>query len=218
MTPPPSREVRSPEKAVKFKKTHKRNESKLSKISHLSIRSLKGDTIDEEDEEHGENDNKKPIYLFESLVALFPWMPRLSLPAYFRINPKRLRKKLIQFWINHKTYDDRIFVVGNKFSEHLFRELNIDLKKVQTRFGGIKKANRYCTSKYTPFNFVFLNLYEQFRRIANIYFLLTMVFAFIFQKFTPISPTSWLMSLVFVVVVTMVKQGYEDFLRHKSDK
>ena len=32
---------------------------------------------------------------------------------------------------------------------------------------------------------------------------------------SPISPESWLMSLLFVVIITMIKQGYEDYLRSK---
>ena len=69
-------------RGVSFKKTHRRNESKLSRISHLRIRSLRGDTIDEETEFDGNDDEaKKPIYLFESLTALCPWMPRMSLPG-----------------------------------------------------------------------------------------------------------------------------------------
>ena len=35
---------------------------------------------------------------------------------------------------------------------------------------------------------------------------------------SPIDPTTWFMSLFFVVIVTMVKQGYEDWRRHKSDE
>lgn len=35
---------------------------------------------------------------------------------------------------------------------------------------------------------------------------------------SPVSPVTTLLPLVFVVVVTGVKQGYEDFLRHKSDR
>ena len=140
------------------------------------------------------------------------------LPGSFRILPGRLKKSIVQLWRNRKTYDDRILVVGNKFSEHLFRELNIDLKKVQTGFGINKKANKFRTSKYTLFTFLPLNLYEQFRRTANIYFLLSLLFAFIFQNITPVSPNSWMMSLIFVVTITMLKQGYEDYLRHKSDK
>jgi hypothetical protein len=30
---------------------------------------------------------------------------------------------------------------------------------------------------------------------------------------SPINPISWLWSLLFVVLVTMIKQGYEDYLR-----
>ena len=35
---------------------------------------------------------------------------------------------------------------------------------------------------------------------------------------SPIDPMTWFMSLSFVVAVTMVKQGYEDWRRHKSDE
>ena len=70
----PSKLVRSPSSAakeVRFKKTHRRNESKLSRISHLSIRSLKGGTIDEEDEADGVDEKElKPIYLFEFISKL----------------------------------------------------------------------------------------------------------------------------------------------------
>ena len=33
---------------------------------------------------------------------------------------------------------------------------------------------------------------------------------------SPVSPESWLLSLLFIVVITMVKQGYEDYLRSVS--
>ena len=35
---------------------------------------------------------------------------------------------------------------------------------------------------------------------------------------SPVSPASWFMSLAFVISVTMAKQGYEDYLRHQSDR
>lgn len=34
---------------------------------------------------------------------------------------------------------------------------------------------------------------------------------------SPVSPFTTLLPLVFVILVTACKQGYEDFLRHKSD-
>ena len=223
-TPPPQptttfdlSTIGSPPKQSRFKKTHRRNESKLSRVSHLSIRSLKGETIDEEDEVDGLDEEKKPIYLFDFLVTFCPWMPRLSLPGSFRISPAKIKKKFLQFLANHKTYDERVLSVGNKFSEHLFRELSIDMKKAQTEFGGPKQANQYRTSKYTILTFFPLNLFEQFRRVANIYFLLTLIIT-LFQPDPPVSPMSWLASLCFIIAVTMIKQAYEDYLRHKSDR
>ncbi len=116
-------------------------------------------------------------------------------------------------------YEERILVVGNKFSEHLFKELNIDLSKVQSRFDS-RKANKYVTSKYTWLTFLPFNIFEQFRRLANLYFLITLILTMVLEATvdSPISPASWLFSLVFVIMVTMAKQGYEDYLRHKSDK
>ena len=90
---------------------------------------------------------------------------------------------------------------------------NLDEQKVQTKF----KTNQTHTSKYTLLTFVPLNLFEQFRRVANFYFLCTLALTVVLKD-SPISPTSWLMSLLFVVAVTMAKQGYEDYLRHKSDR
>ena len=94
----------------------------------------------------------------------------------------------------------------------------LDLEYTQTQFEPKKKPNRFCTSKYTLFTFLPLNLYGQFRRIANVYFLLSLIMAFAFEKYAPISPISWMSNLIFLVLVTMAKQGYEDYLRHQSDK
>ena len=92
------------------------------------------------------------------------------------------------------------------------------MEKTQTVFQPNHKPNKFHTSKYTKWTFLPLNLYEQFRRVANIYFLLSLIMAFVFEKYAPISPVSWMSNLVFLVAVTMAKQGYEDYLRHQSDK
>lgn len=34
---------------------------------------------------------------------------------------------------------------------------------------------------------------------------------------SPVSPVTSIAPLAFVVIVTMIKQGYEDWLRHKAD-
>uniref|UniRef100_G3NEM2 Phospholipid-transporting ATPase n=1 Tax=Gasterosteus aculeatus aculeatus TaxID=481459 RepID=G3NEM2_GASAC len=75
--------------------------------------------------------------------------------------------------------------------------------------------NRIVSSKYTSWNFIPKNLFEQFRRIANFYFLAIFLVQLIID--TPTSPVTSGLPLFFVITVTAIKQGYEDWLRHKAD-
>ncbi|KAK0098029.1 hypothetical protein PV326_011702 [Microctonus aethiopoides] len=75
--------------------------------------------------------------------------------------------------------------------------------------------NQIRTNKYTVWNFIPKNLFEQFRRVANFYFLVSAIIAMTIDS--PISPLTTFLPLLFVILVTAGKQGYEDFLRHQSD-
>ncbi|XP_069676428.1 phospholipid-transporting ATPase IF-like isoform X2 [Periplaneta americana] len=75
--------------------------------------------------------------------------------------------------------------------------------------------NKISTSKYTILSFLPKNLFEQFRRIANFYFLCMTVIALSIES--PVEPITSVLPLVFVIIVTALKQGYEDWLRHRSD-
>ncbi|KAK2580780.1 hypothetical protein KPH14_011515 [Odynerus spinipes] len=81
----------------------------------------------------------------------------------------------------------------------------------RTRFS----KNRIVSHKYTLWNFIPKNLFEQFRRIANFYFLITALVAISIES--PISPLTSSLPLAFVILVTACKQGYEDYLRYRSD-
>lgn len=76
--------------------------------------------------------------------------------------------------------------------------------------------NEISTSRYTWYGFIFQNLEEQAQRIANFYFLCIALV----QLFTdsPVSPVTSILPLAFVICLTMVKQGYEDLLRHRADR
>lgn len=77
-------------------------------------------------------------------------------------------------------------------------------------------SNVVCTSKYTMFNFLPKSLFEQFRRIANFYFLIISLL----QLCTNLSPTneySTIGPLAIVLFATMVKEMMEDRLRHQQD-
>uniref|UniRef100_A0A5B7BH24 Phospholipid-transporting ATPase n=1 Tax=Davidia involucrata TaxID=16924 RepID=A0A5B7BH24_DAVIN len=76
-------------------------------------------------------------------------------------------------------------------------------------------SNYIRSTKYTLATFLPKALFEQFRRVANVYFLLCAIFAF-----TPLSPYSAVSNVTpFVVVigVTMGKELVEDWRRKKQD-
>ncbi|XP_048825243.1 probable phospholipid-transporting ATPase IM isoform X2 [Brienomyrus brachyistius] len=77
--------------------------------------------------------------------------------------------------------------------------------------------NRIKTSKYNIFTFLPVNLFEQFQRVANAYFL----FLLILQLIPQISSLSWfttIVPLVLVLTITAVKDATDDYFRHKSDQ
>ncbi|KAK5870750.1 hypothetical protein PBY51_003671 [Eleginops maclovinus] len=77
-------------------------------------------------------------------------------------------------------------------------------------------TNAIKTSKYNPFTFLPLNLFEQFQRIANAYFM----FLLVLQVIPQISSLSWfttVVPLVLVLTVTAAKDATDDINRHRSD-
>ncbi|CAG7720170.1 unnamed protein product [Allacma fusca] len=75
--------------------------------------------------------------------------------------------------------------------------------------------NQIKTSRYTLLNFIPKNLFEQFRRVANFYFLCMAVIQIVIDS--PVEPFTAAAPLIFVILSTAIKQGYEDWLRHKAD-
>nr|KYP55017.1 Phospholipid-transporting ATPase 1 [Cajanus cajan] len=80
-------------------------------------------------------------------------------------------------------------------------------------FGG----NSIRTSKYSVLTFIPRNLFEQFHRVAYVYFLIIAILnqlpqLAVFGRGVSILP------LTFVLFVTAVKDVYEDWRRHKSDR
>nr|XP_021498506.1 probable phospholipid-transporting ATPase IM [Meriones unguiculatus] len=76
--------------------------------------------------------------------------------------------------------------------------------------------NRIKTSKYNILTFLPINLFEQFQRVANAYFL----FLLILQLIPEISSLTWfttIVPLVLVISMTAVKDATDDYFRHKSD-
>ncbi|KAI4368975.1 hypothetical protein MLD38_017472 [Melastoma candidum] len=76
-------------------------------------------------------------------------------------------------------------------------------------------SNYVRSTKYTLATFLPKSLFEQFRRVANFYFLVSGILAF-----TPLAPytaVSAIVPLILVVGATMVKEGIEDSRRKQQD-
>ncbi|XP_019187260.1 PREDICTED: phospholipid-transporting ATPase 1-like [Ipomoea nil] len=78
-------------------------------------------------------------------------------------------------------------------------------------------GNSIRTGKYSVLTFLPRNLYEQFHRVAYIYFL---VIAILNQlpQLAVFGRGASILPLAFVLLVTAVKDAYEDYRRHRSDK
>uniref|UniRef100_A0A670YW80 Phospholipid-transporting ATPase n=1 Tax=Pseudonaja textilis TaxID=8673 RepID=A0A670YW80_PSETE len=117
-----------------------------------------------------------------------------------------LRRQLNRFFAGEeKRFGTRTIVVGHHLVPHI--EAYVPQKFC---------SNQIVSSKYTVWNFLPKNLFEQFRRIANFYFLVIFLVQVIVD--TPTSPVTSGLPLFFVIIITAIKQGYEDWLRHRADK
>ncbi|KAJ7054208.1 phospholipid-transporting ATPase 1 [Mycena amicta] len=77
--------------------------------------------------------------------------------------------------------------------------------------------NKVRTTKYTILTFVPKNLYEQFRRIANVFFLSTVIFQ-LFPVFGAAAGATAVLPLAFIITVTAIKDGIEDYNRARLDE
>lgn len=76
--------------------------------------------------------------------------------------------------------------------------------------------NKVRTSKYTLITFLPKNLFEQFRRVANIYFL-ALVILQLFSIFGAPNAQIGMLPLLFILGMTAIKDGIEDWRRAKLD-
>lgn len=103
---------------------------------------------------------------------------------------------------------------GKNHVEEKERRLRANDRAFNLQFDYAK--NSIKTSKYNICTFLPLNLFEQFQRIANAYFL----FLLILQLIPAISSLSWfttVVPLVLVLTVSAAKDAIDDVNRHQTD-
>lgn len=77
-------------------------------------------------------------------------------------------------------------------------------------------SNLVRTAKYTPISFVPKNLFEQFRNVANLYFLFLVILQCI-PLFGVTEPAVSALPLIAILIITAIKDGFEDWKRNQSD-
>jgi len=100
------------------------------------------------------------------------------------------------------------------------RDISIRMFNTVTNKFGL--TNSISTTKYTCLSWLPVSLLEQFKKIANVYFLVISILMLIGQYATyifttPLDAWSTVLTLVFVLLVTCFKEAIEDLGRFKSD-
>jgi len=107
----------------------------------------------------------------------------------------------------------------NENEDEEFRKIAIRADVTKSK----SSPNRISTTKYSLLSWLPKSLWEQFRRVANVYFLLISILMLIGEYAptlwqTPLDPYSTVVTLLFVLLVTSIKEGMEDLQRAKSDR
>ncbi len=97
---------------------------------------------------------------------------------------------------------------------HLYPDVSCSSKQ-HPNYG--YKANQIKTTKYNVFTFLPKNLYEQFHRLANIYFLFIVLLNWV-PSINAVAKEVAMIPLVLVLAVTAAKDILEDLRRYKSDR
>lgn len=77
-------------------------------------------------------------------------------------------------------------------------------------------SNYIKTTKYTLISWLPLATLYQYKKLANWYFLLMTVLSCF--PLAPWSPVTMILPTTFVLIVSVLREGIEDYARYKSDK
>ncbi|MFQ6640733.1 hypothetical protein Gotur_014519 [Gossypium turneri] len=72
------------------------------------------------------------------------------------------------------------------------------------------KGNSISTTKYNVFTFLPKGLYEQFRRVANLYFLMVSILSA--TPYSPVHPITNMVPLSLVLLFSLIKEAFEDWV------
>nr|CAD1822517.1 unnamed protein product [Ananas comosus var. bracteatus] len=77
------------------------------------------------------------------------------------------------------------------------------------------RGNSVSTTKYNVLTFLPKGLFEQFRRVANLYFLMISILST--TPISPVHPVTNVVPLSLVLLVSLIKEAFEDWKRFQND-
>ncbi|KAF4521459.1 hypothetical protein B566_EDAN001756, partial [Ephemera danica] len=125
--------------------------------------------------------------------------------------PPKWTDKLF-FW-RRRAADDLSTRVRTVFPNHAVPANTSPLQHPNRSF----PSNEVRTTKYTMLSFLPKNLFEQFHRVANLYFLFIVLLNW-FPAINAFGKEIAMIPVAFVLGVTAIKDAFEDRRRHNSDK
>lgn len=126
-----------------------------------------------------------------------------------RHHPTSTRNKLF-FWRKSKTENSRIRTI---YPNHTVPPNTRKDEHPNAKYCN----NRICTTKYTLISFLPKNLFEQFHRFANLYFISIVLLNWI-PEISAFGKEIAMLPVMFVLGVTAIKDMFEDRRRYNSDK
>ncbi|KAF9942506.1 hypothetical protein BGZ67_001488 [Mortierella alpina] len=111
-------------------------------------------------------------------------------------------------FVNPNTTGPESFPSSSSSSDHQTQSLH-DAHRIV--------SNYVVTTQYSLLTFVPKNLYHQFRRVANFFFLMIVILQCI-EPFQSLEPAVSALPLIIIVGLTMARDGFEDWKRHEVDQ
>ena len=112
-----------------------------------------------------------------------------------------------------KKAEDRI---GGSNTRKEYRQ--IILNRGKTDPANLFPNNFISTGKYTILTLLPKNIFEQFHRVANVWFLIVSILQILPLNLSPTSSWATIAPLSLVLTVSLIKDAYLDYRRHKSDR
>ena len=135
--------------------------------------------------------------------------------SYGGINTESKKQKEVKLLTVEEMVDQGYRIISSR--EVVLPEESGFLSTLQKIWGISSRSNSIRTTKYTIITFFPKNLFEQFHRFANWYFLFIIILNFI-PQIQAFGREVSMVPLVFVLSVTAIKDAFEDLRRFRSDR